>query len=159
MKYCPQCAKPLKDKEIDGRMRKACEDEACGYVFWGNPTPVVAAIVEHEGNVILVRQEQWPEKMLGLVTGFLEKGETPEEGVLREVREELGLEGRVASLVGVYGFEAANQVIIAFHVIAEGTVTLGDELERCKAVAPEKLKPWPMGTGFAIRDWLERRKQ
>jgi NADH pyrophosphatase NudC (nudix superfamily) len=36
------------------------------------------------------------------ITGFLEKGETPENGVLREVTEELGLTGSSAELIGVY---------------------------------------------------------
>ncbi len=156
MKFCPECGTPLVEKQIE-RPRLACPKEGCGYVFWDNPLPVVAAIVEHEGNVILVRQPGWPEKFHGLVTGFLEKGETPEQGVLREVKEELGLAGRVESLVGVYEFIARNQVIIAYHVAAEGTITLGGELESYKAIPPDKLRPWPMGTGHAIKDWLERR--
>jgi len=38
-----------------GASRMACPDAACGYVHWDNPIPVVAAIVEHEGRVILAR--------------------------------------------------------------------------------------------------------
>lgn len=37
-----------------------------------------------------------------LITGFLERGESAEEGILREVREELILKARLQSLVGVY---------------------------------------------------------
>src|SRR5687768_7570639 len=76
--FCPQCAKPLGDRPDGGRPRRACPDEACGYVHYENPTPVVAAIVELEGRVILVRNKGWPESWFGLVTGFLELGETPE---------------------------------------------------------------------------------
>jgi NAD+ diphosphatase len=50
-----------------------------------------------------------------------------------------------------------NQVILAYHVVATGTIALGAELEAFKAVPPEKLRPWPMGTGHAIRDWLAKR--
>jgi NAD+ diphosphatase len=159
MKYCPHCATPLVEKEIDGRIRPTCPAEGCGFVFWDNPLPVVAAIVEHGNAIILVRQPQWPGKFHGLVTGFLERGETPEQGILREVKEELGLSGRVASLVGIYEFMARNQVIIAYHVIAEGTVKLGSELESWKAIAPEELRPWGMGTGQAAKDWLSRRQK
>jgi NAD+ diphosphatase len=159
MKYCPKCAKELIQRQIEGRVRLACPDSQCGYVFWDNPLPVVAAIIEHEGSVILVRQPHWHAKFFGLVTGFLEKGETPEEGVVREVKEELGLEARVESLVGVYEHKIQNQVLITYHVTASGTITLGAELEEFKAVSPEKLRPWPMGTGMAVRDWLDRRRK
>ncbi len=155
--FCLLCGSRLEEREVDGRMRKACAAPGCGFVLWDNPVPVVAAIVEHRGKVILVRQKGWPEKMLGTVTGFLEKGETPQEGVLREVREELGLDGTVRSLVGVYAFTEMNQVILAFHVTAEGEIVLGPELDGFKAIPPEKLKPWPMGTGLAVKDWLEKR--
>ena len=155
--YCPRCATPLVDRVAGERTRRACPKEGCGFVHWGNPTPVVAAIVEHEGAVLLARGRGWPEKMFALITGFLEAGEAPEAGVLREVKEELGLEGTVASLVGVYAFELRNEVIIAYHVRATGTVTLGEELEACKRIDPDKLRPWPFGTGDAVRDWLARR--
>ena len=158
MAFCPRCATPLEERIVDGRRREACPREGCGYVLWDNPLPVVAAIVEHESGVLLVRQAGWPEKFFGLVTGFLEKGETPEEGVLREVKEELDLEGHVVTLVGVYPFVERNQVIIAYHVKAEGTPRLGEELEAYKPIPPDKLRPWPMGTGLAVKDWLERRR-
>ncbi|HEY8428522.1 MAG TPA: NUDIX domain-containing protein, partial [Sandaracinaceae bacterium] len=77
--------------------------------------------------------------------------------VLREVREELGLDGEVESLVGAYGFEQRNELIVAYHVRARGEVRLGEELEAFKRVPIEKLRPWPFGTGHAVRDWLARR--
>jgi ADP-ribose pyrophosphatase YjhB (NUDIX family) len=117
----------------------------------------VAALLEHDGDIILVRNKGWPDGWFGLVTGFLERGETPEEGVLREVKEEVGLEGEVASLIGVYEFTQRNEIIAAYHVRGRGTVVVGDELEAVKRVSPDKLRPWPFGTGKAVRDWLARR--
>ena len=52
-----------------------------------------------------------------------------------------------------------NQVMIAYHVKAEGEVVLGDELAAYKAVPIHKLKPWPAGTGDAVKDWLARRSE
>jgi NAD+ diphosphatase len=158
MKYCPQCGKELVLSQIDGRNRKACASETCDYVFWDNPTPVIAAIVERDGDVVLVRNKGWPEKMFGLVTGFLEKGETPEQGVLREVKEELGLEGMIADFVGYYSFFHMNQLILAFHVTATGEMVMGEELSEVKTVRPERLRPWRFGTGYAVQDWLDSRK-
>ncbi|MDB5985692.1 MAG: hypothetical protein JWR16_745 [Nevskia sp.] len=157
LKYCPQCSRPLVVGEHGGAQRLACTDAQCGYVHWDNPVPVVAAIVEHQGQVILARNALWPSGMFALITGFLEKDDpNPESGVLREVEEELGLKGRVAGFVGHYPFERMNQLIIAYHVVAEGEVVLGEELAEYKHVPFEQIRPWPAGTGYAVRDWLLR---
>jgi NADH pyrophosphatase NudC (nudix superfamily) len=153
--FCPRCGSALVEGEHGGKRRAGCPKEGCGWVAWGNPVPVVAAIVEHQGQILLARGRGWPEKMFGLVTGFLEAGESPEQGVLREVKEELGLDGHGVSLVGVYPFEARNELIIAFHLVADGTIQLSDELEAVKPVAPGKLRAWPFGTGLAVQAWLD----
>ncbi len=155
--FCSQCTTRLEPRVSDGKTRLACPKEGCGFIHYGNPLPVVGAVVEHNGEVILVRNVGWPEKWFGLVTGFLEAGETPEQGILRELREELGLEGTIQSLIGVYAFPMRNELIVTYHVVATGSVTLGAELADYKRVAPDKLRPWPMGTGEAVRDWLARR--
>jgi NAD+ diphosphatase len=152
-RFCPSCAAPLALREADARW--GC---TCGYVHWDNPVPVVAAIVEHEGAVLLARNKDWPEKMYGLVTGFLEKDEAPEEGVKREVKEELDLDASAAHLVGLYPFARRNELIIAYHVPATGTVRLNEELAEVRRVAPERLRPWDFGTGLAVADWLKRRQ-
>ena len=154
-KFCPQCATPLGTVNIEARQRLKCP--SCDFVYWDNPIPVVAAIVEHEGKVILTRNKGWPEKWLGIVAGFLEKNETPEDGALREVKEELGLDGEIASFVGHYAFKLRNQIIFAYHVRAEGEIALGDELESIAAVPPAEVRPWSLGTGPALKDWLASR--
>ncbi len=159
MRFCPQCARPLDEREEGGRPRRACPDLECGFVFYDNPLPVVAAVVEHEGRVLLVRNHGWPDKWFGLVSGFLERGEAPADGVLRELQEELGLTGEVLGLIGVYPFHERNEVILAYHVRATGTVALGEEIADVRAIAPEQLRPWPFGTGQAVADWLARRRQ
>ena len=154
--FCERCSGPLAPFVEEGRERARCG--ACGFVVYGNPTPVVTAIVEHEDeHVVLARGRGWPEKMFGLVTGFLEAGETPEAGVLREVAEELGLRAEVVALVGVYAFPMRNELIVAYHVRASGPIVVGEELEEIKRVPIARLRPWPFGTGEAVRDWLGRR--
>jgi NADH pyrophosphatase NudC (nudix superfamily) len=158
-RFCPSCGGPLTTREDGGRARKACADAGCGRVLYDNPTPVVAAIVERDGAVVLARAKNFPETWFGLVTGFLEHGEDPREGVLREVKEELGLDGEIVELVGVYPFSPMNQVIVAYHVRASGEIALGEELAAFKLVPVEKLRPWPFGTGEAVKEWLARRRR
>lgn len=157
--FCLRCGQRLVPRDESGAPRLACAAEGCGFVLYENPLPVVAAIVEREGKIVLVRGKGWPEKMYGLVTGFLEKGEAPEDGVLREVEEEIGLRGRVVELVGVYPFPSKNELIVAYHVIADGELRIGDELEDVKHVPIEKLRPWPFGTGLAVETWLAKRSE
>jgi hypothetical protein len=76
---------------------------------------------------------------------------------VREVKEELNLDAAEPTLVGVYSFAQMNQVIIAFHATATGTITLNDELDDYKHVPLERCRVWPAGTGFALRDWLRTR--
>jgi len=154
--YCPQCGKGLTKKQVNGKERLCCPSDTCGYVWWDNPLTVVAAIVEKDGNILLARNKEWPEKIFALITGFLEKGETPEAAVVREVKEELGLDAEIREMIGVYSFFERNQLIIAYYLIASGEIKLGDELAEIRIIPPAKLKPWPFGTGLAVHDWLAK---
>lgn len=157
--FCPKCSSPLETIEIDGCKRRGCSDDSCDFIYWNNPIPIVAGLVEHEDGVILVRNKGWPEKWWGLVSGFLEAKETPEDGMLREIREELGLEAKIVGLIGLYPFSEMNQLIVAYHAVAKGDIELGDELEGYKIVPTHKLRPWPMGTGQAVKDWIVTRNK
>ena len=156
-RFCPRCGQALQVLPLNGQSRPRCTAADCGYVHWDNPLPVVAAIVEMDDAVILARNRDWPEKMYGLITGFLEKAESPEDAVLREVWEELGLRATVAHFIGYYPFFAQNQLILAFHVPATGDIVLGEELAAIKRVPIERLQAWNFGTGLAVRDWLATR--
>lgn len=154
-RFCPRCAAPLGHALQAGRERALCT--ACGWVHWDNPTPVVAAVIEYEGKVLLARNVAWPEKMFALVAGFLERDETPQQAVAREVHEETGLSVTATHLIGVYEFRRRNEVIIAFHTPAEGTIALGEELAEVKLLEPARVRPWPLGTGLAVADWMRAR--
>jgi NAD+ diphosphatase len=154
--YCPLCAALLIEKYVDGEPRRVCSVD-CGFVHYDNPTPVVAVVVEHEGRIVLARNRAWPRSFYALITGFLERGETPEHCAVREVKEELDLDSEQPTLIGVYSFEKLNQVIIGYHVRAWGTITLNDELDDYRHVALEKCRAWPTATGLALRDFLRTR--
>jgi len=157
MKFCPSCASALSPRTIEGRERLVCSNDDCDYVYYDNPVPVVAALLEHGDTVILVRNKGWPEKWYGLVSGFLEKGESPEEGVLREIKEEVGLKGEIVSFIGAYPFQEMNQLILAYHVRGHGEIVTGEEIAPGDALVGLPFRPWPLGTGAAVRDWLAAR--
>lgn len=158
-RFCPQCATPLEwlAQLEDGGAKERLRCVACGYTHWNNPTPVLAAVVEYGGQLLLARNAAWSGRVFALITGFMEAGETPQEGIAREVKEETNLDATAVHLIGVYDFQRMNQVIIAYHVVAEGTVQLSPELAEYKLYAPDAVKCWPAGTGYALADWLRAR--
>ena len=161
-KFCLQCGTALAwiTQEEDGGPKARQRCPACGWTHWNNPTPVLAAIVEctdREGQVLLARNAAWSGRMFALITGFMEAGETPEAGIAREVLEETSLQVTQTRLVGVYDFQRMNQIIIAYHVQAAGEIRLSPELAEYKLFAPQDLRCWRAGTGYALADWLRAR--
>ena len=158
-KFCPQCATPLEfiTQADDGgdKMRLRCK--ICDYTHWNNPVPVLAAVIEYDGQILLARNAAWPGKMYALITGFMEAGETPQEGIAREIAEETNLATESLDLIGVYDFQRMNQVIIAYHAVCHGEVRLSPELVDYRLYAAQSVKCWPAGTGYALADWLKSR--
>lgn len=152
--YCPRCAAPLHSENHGGFERRVCPAPGCGFIWWNNPTPVVAAVVEYQGKIVLARNAQWTTPFFALITGYLERNEDPAEAILREVKEELDLDADHATLIGHYTFERMNQLIIAYQVEATGTITLNEELAEYKLIEPERARYWPAATGLALRDYL-----
>ena len=157
--YCPCCATPLASitQIEDGGETTRQRCPACGYTHWNNPTPVLAAVIEYQDKILLARNAAWPEKMFALITGFMEAGDTPEGGMVREILEETNLATSALSLIGVYDFQRMNQVIIAYHAVCHGELRLSPELVDYRLFAPEAVKCWPAGTGYALADWLKSR--
>ncbi|MEF8699047.1 MAG: NUDIX domain-containing protein [Candidatus Accumulibacter sp. UW26] len=156
-RFCPLCRAELATRDFGGLPRRCCR-AACGFVHWDNPAPVLAALVELDGRIVLARNHAWAPGAFGLITGFLERDEDPAAGVAREVSEELGLAATAVTLIGVYAFARKHEVIIAYHVLAEGEIRLNEELAEYRLIAPAKLKAWDFGTGLAVSDWLARRR-
>ncbi|MDW5442191.1 NUDIX hydrolase [Polaromonas sp. SM01] len=155
-KFCPSCATSLAlvTQMEDGGEKARLRCPACDYTHWNNPTPVLAAVIEHQGKILLARNAAWTSKMYALITGFMEAGETPEGGITREVKEETNLDVTDLKLIGVYDFQRMNQIIIAYSAVGHGEVRLSPELVDYKLYAHEDVKCWPAGTGYAMADFL-----
>lgn len=145
---------------MEGVERMVCTAPACDFVHWDNPIPVVAALVQYREKIILARNAQWPDGMFSLLTGFLERNETPEQAVVREVKEEIGLEGEATELIGCYPLLEKNQIILAFSVKATGELVTDKEIAQIKLVSREELRLWQFDrlvlTSAIVRGWLNR---
>jgi NAD+ diphosphatase len=155
-RHCPTCATALAEisQLEDGGPKTRLRCPACGFTHWNNPTPVLAAVIEYNGQILLARNAAWPGHMFALITGFMEACETPEDGIKREIQEETSLQTTSLDLIGVYDFQRMNQVIIAYHAVCTGTVALSPELVDYRLFDFDKIKCWPAGTGYALATWL-----
>ena len=161
-RFCPHCATPLAliTQAEDGGDKQRLRCPACQWTHWNNPTPVLAAVIEctdRDGQLLLACNAAWPGRFFGLITGFMEAGETPEEGIRREVAEETSLQVESLSLIGVYDFQRMNQLIVAYHARAHGEIRLSPELSDYKLFTPQTVRCWRAGTGYALADWLRSR--
>jgi 8-oxo-dGTP pyrophosphatase MutT (NUDIX family) len=100
-----------------------------GVVDWPFPRPAAKALVERDGRHLLVRQDVGDGYEWVLPGGGVESGESAREAVVREVREEVGLDVEVAGPVDTYDFQVGQgQVLVTvFRCVADdGEVTLDE---------------------------------
>ncbi len=142
MNYCPQCKSQLTISVIDKVEYQACSAADCHYVVWDNPVPVVAGVVIYREQVVLAQNSQWPDKLFSIITGYLDKHELPEQAVIRELKEELGLHGEVESFIGHYMYKSKNQLLIAYSLRASGELVLGNEIAETELYTREQLCQW-----------------
>jgi ADP-ribose pyrophosphatase YjhB (NUDIX family) len=141
-RYCPICSAELIDKRIDHHRRLACS--VCGYVYYNNPVPACAVILEKEGKILLC-QRKYPPYPDGwtLPSGFLEANETPQECARREAKEETNLDIEVGEVFGVYaaGDDPRSKVtLIVFNGrIKAGEARPGDDAKALDFFTPQNL--------------------
>jgi ADP-ribose pyrophosphatase YjhB (NUDIX family) len=113
-RFCLRCGCRLLPIREGGRPR--CRCPRCGWTFYGNPIPATVALIVRRGRVLLTRRARPPyARTWDLPGGFLEGGESPEAGLRRELREELGIAvGRPRFL----GFETDRYGPGGFWVLA-----------------------------------------
>jgi NADH pyrophosphatase NudC (nudix superfamily) len=157
MKYCLECGSALVAKHIDGNTRYVCSSKNCDFIYWNNPIPVVAALVSCNGKYIIARNSAWPKGIFSVITGYLEREESPEDAVVREVTEELGVKGTIKRHIGNYGFHEKNQVILCYEVEATGKIEINHEIVEFIELSPRELLEYDFSplyiTELIKRDW------
>ena len=98
----------------DTREREVCA--TCGHIDYQNPKIVVGSVVSHRGRVLLCRRAIDPRRgFWTLPAGYLELGETAEEGARREAMEEAEADIALEGLLAVYSISRIGQVQLIFR--------------------------------------------
>lgn len=88
-RYCGHCGSPTRSLSA-GHVRQ-CSDPDCGFQQFPRLDPAIIVLVRHGERALLGRQASWPAGRYSAIAGFVEPGESLEDAVIREVREETGI--------------------------------------------------------------------
>ncbi len=147
-RFCPRCGVARATANL-GQIPLRCE--ACGLVFYFNPTVSAAAFVRDSlGRVLFIRRALEPAKgKLGIPGGFIDMGETAENALRREVREEVGLEleavSFLASFPNTYYFREVSYAVVDLvftaDAVAPGTANPLDGVVSLEWHHPARVDP------------------
>lgn len=148
-RYCGRCGTATVDKS--GERAKQCP--ACGYVAYPRVSPAMMALVTRGSDVLLARAHRFPPAMFSALAGFVEPGETIEDCVAREVREEVGVEVADLRYFGSQSWSFPHSLMIAFTAeYAGGDIKLDEtEIAEAQWFAANALPPLPSSLSIARR--------
>lgn len=178
-KFCARCGAPTRIAK--GGWQRNCAPPGagdgpggCGAQHFPRTDPVTIMLVEHEGRLLLGRQPRFPPKIFSALAGFVEPGETIEEAVAREVKEEAGVTVRdvryVASqpwpfpsqlMIGCYSVTDDPELTIDTTELEEARWFTRAELEAARAAGVQGTEDLIFPRSFAIAHhlvtwWLDR---
>ena len=160
-RYCPICSTEMVKKVLDKKTRLVCN--VCGFVYYQNPVPAAAVIIEKDGKILLTQRKFEPYALnWSLPSGFVEYKETPEECAKRETKEETGLEVKIKKIFNIYlaTDDPRTHVVLVVYLseIIGGKLKAGDDAIQAKFFSPQEF---PFNIAFtahqkALREYLQQ---
>lgn len=119
--YCGRCA-----SEMDNVAQElAMKCTACGYVVYPRISPAIIVAIIKGSEILLARSNRFPPGRYSVIAGFLEPGETLEDCVRREVKEEVGIEVDTITYFGNQPWPFPDSQMIGFTArYAGGEITI-----------------------------------
>ena len=155
-RFCGKCGKPT--EPISDRRAMLCA--VCGIQYYPRIVPAVIVAVVHNRRILLANARRHPEAFYSVLAGFVEPGETFEECVRREIREEVGIEVGNVRYFGNQPWPFPNTLMVGFAAeYAGGDLAVEEkELVRAAWFEPEEVRqleiPREGAIARALIDWF-----
>lgn len=153
-RYCGRCGSPVLRRE--DILAQQCTD--CDLIIFPRISPAVIVLVEREGKVLLARASGFRERLYSVIAGFVEPGESLEQTVKREIREEIGIGVKDIQYFGSQPWPFPDSLMIGFTAqYAEGEIEAdGEEIVEAQWFAPNELPDIPdkISISRALIDWF-----
>jgi NAD+ diphosphatase len=139
--FCSRCGTKTELRK-DERSR-VCP--ACRMTTYPPVTPAIMILITHQGKLLLARKPAFPKNRFSALAGFVEPGETLEDTVIRETREEVGVEIKNIRYFGSQPWPFPHSLMIAFTAEYAGGELRPDgvEIEECAWFNPAELPQLP----------------
>lgn len=157
-RFCGRCGEPTVD--APGERARRCP--ACGLTAYPRLAPAIIVLVERDdGRVLLARNARFRSGMYSCLAGFVEPGETLEQAVAREVREEVGVEVGDVRYLASQPWPFPHSLMVGFTARwTSGEVAVdGKEISDARWFGPDDLPEIPSKISIArqlIDGWIER---
>ena len=152
--FCSQCGSRV-ERRSDILARQC---PACGFTMFPRISPAVIVLVERGKKVLLARASRFTEELYSVIAGFVEPGETLEETVTREIKEETGIEVKNIRYFGSQPWPFPDSLMIAFTArYAGGEIKIdGEEIVEAKWFAADRLPniPGKISIARSLIDWF-----
>jgi len=156
-RFCGVCGAPTTDKPDE--RAKLCTDPSCNAVFYPKISPAVIVAILDKDRILLAHNRRFVSKFYSLIAGFVEIGESLEDCVHREVREEVGVEVTNIRYFGSQPWPTPDSLMIGFLAdYAGGEVQIqDDELHDARWFSPPDMPQLPPSDSIArkILRWYE----
>ncbi len=156
--FCPYCGAKLTKKEIgDEGLVPYCEN--CQKPIFPMPCPCAIILCINKDNEVVLIKQSYGCNGYVLVAGYLQIGETFEECVKREVKEELNLNATNISYIGSYFQKSKENIMTAYACNVNGDIVLSGEVSEASFVkledAPSLLKDASIAQNV-VMDFLKK---
>jgi ADP-ribose pyrophosphatase YjhB (NUDIX family) len=143
MNYCSECGEAVHKSIPPGDDRERFVCRACGRIHYRNPRMVVGCIPLWQDQLLLCRRSIEPRQGKWTVpAGYLENGESVEEGARRELMEEARATALSLTPYGLYNICHVNQVYLIFRApLASRNFDAGEETAEVRLFGPDAI-PW-----------------